>query len=79
MGAFNSFIGSIGGRKFVMALAAVIAIVLQSKFGISDTQVMYVAGIACTFIFGQGFSDGLSKGATSTVAQLSAPEDKSGT
>ena len=78
MGKINAILGQLGGRKFLMALAAVIAIVLQEKFGISEQQTLYIAGVAASFIFAQGAADGLSKSATSTIAAL-ASDDKSAT
>lgn len=62
-----AFIARLGGRKFIMALFAVLAVALSSSLGISEESVMALGGIVCAYVLSQGFADGLSKGATSTT------------
>jgi hypothetical protein len=76
MGKFNEIIGSLGGRKFLVALFALAAVILQTKFGISEEATLKIAGIASAFVFSQGIAEGLSKTGTSTVANLAATGGK---
>lgn len=70
----NNFIGSIGGKKFIVALLSLIAVVVTAKTGIEvnpDTlnKVIEAIGmIAGGFGVGQGIADGFSGGKTSSVA-----------
>ncbi len=64
----NSFIGKIGGRKFIVALFAMIAVVLQHTLGINPEVVYTIGGVAAAYVTGQGIADGMSGGATSSVA-----------
>lgn len=66
----SAFLGSIGGRKFILALFGVLAIALHEKLGINPDAVMTLGGVVAAYIFGQGFADGMSKGATSTTATV---------
>lgn len=59
-------IGSLGGKKFVMAVFGVVAVVLAAKFGISEETTYKIAAMVCSFVLGQGVADGLSGGATSS-------------
>lgn len=61
-----NIIAKLGGRKFLMAIFGVIAVVAQSHFGVSEQTTMTVAGVIAAYIFGQGVADGLSGGATSS-------------
>lgn len=61
-------IAALGGRKFLLAILGVIAIILSNKFGIDQTTVLTVGGVLITTIFGQSLADGLSNGATSSNA-----------
>jgi len=73
MGKIVDFIGGLGGRKFLVAVLAVIAVVLKEKLGVSEEQVQWVGGIAISFILGQGLADGMSKGVTATAASPVEP------
>jgi len=72
MSGIRKLIADLGGKKFVMSIFGVLAIVLQEKCGISEDQTMYIAGIVATFVGSQGLADGLSKGATSSQAAKAA-------
>lgn len=63
-----STLAAMGGRKFLLAILGVIAIILSNKFGIDQTTVLTVGGVLITTIFGQSLADGLSNGATSSNA-----------
>ena len=65
-------IGKIGGRKFLMALIGLVAVVLNAKFGIAEQQTLTVSGIVAAYILGQGISDGMTGGATYSVTQVQA-------
>ncbi len=70
----NNFIGSIGGKKFIVALLGLLAVVFTAKTGIeipaaTQTQIFETIGlIVGGFGIGQGIADGFSGGATSSVA-----------
>ena len=70
----NAFIGSIGGKKFIVALFGLIAVVFTAKTKIEvppetlNTVLTAIATIVGTFGVGQGIADGLSGGKTSSVA-----------
>ena len=65
----NNFLGSIGGRKFIMAIFGVIAIALHERFGINPDSINTLGGVVAAYILGQGVADGLSHGDTSTTAR----------
>ena len=67
MGGFKEFVGKLGGRKFLLAILGVVIVVFQERFGISAAAVEQVGYVVISFIVGQGFADGISKGATSTT------------
>lgn len=71
----NKILGQIGGRKFIIALFSLVGVVVLAKWNvdISKYQDAFV-GITGAYLIGQGVADGLSGGATSTVAAL-APKD----
>lgn len=61
-------IGKIGGRKFVVALVALLGVVVGSLTGFDiEPYKETIIGIVGTYLLGQGIADGLSKGATSTT------------
>jgi hypothetical protein len=68
----NNILGQLGGKKFLLALFGLAAVVLNAKFGVSEQSVLAVGGIVAAYVLGQGLADGLSGGATSSVAQLNA-------
>lgn len=69
-----NFIGKMGGRKFLVALVALAAVVLNATLGISEQSVLIGGGIAISYILGQSFADGLTGGATSTTANVNDRE-----
>lgn len=69
-------IGRLGGRKFLLAIVGVAAVVAQSVLGISPDQVLWIGGIVVTYILGQSVADGMSGGATSTVARVNSADGK---
>lgn len=77
----GNFIGSIGGKKFVVALLGLIAVVVSAKTGIDikaetlDTIVTAIGTIAGAYVIGQGVADGLSGGKTSSVVQNQKQKD----
>ena len=68
----NNILGQLGGKKFILALFGLVAVVLNAKFGVSEQSVLAVGGIVAAYVLGQGLADGLSGGATSSVAQVNA-------
>ena len=62
----KKFLGKLGGRKFILALFAFIAVGLGSWLGISEDAIMTFGGIIASYLLGQGFADGMSGGATSS-------------
>jgi hypothetical protein len=69
-------IGRLGGRKFLVAMLGLVAVVGESAFGISTDQILWIGGIVIAYILGQSVADGLSQGATSTVARVNSLDDK---
>lgn len=70
-----NFIGKIGGRKFLVAVFGLIAVVVASLTGVNiEAYQETIIGIIGTYLLGQGLADGLSKGATSSTA--AAAEEK---
>ena len=76
----KALIGKIGGRKFLVALIGLIGIVVAAVTGFDiEPYKETIIGVIGTYLLGQGISDGLSKGATSTVALVSpekTPKDE---
>lgn len=68
-------LGKLGGRKFIVAVFAALAVALNALFGISEDAVLTIGGIAASYLLGQGIADGFSGGETSSVA---AARDKPG-
>lgn len=66
----QKIIGTLGGKKFILAIFSVIAIMANAKLGMSEQTIMTLGGIVAAFCVGQGVADGLSGGATSSVAQI---------
>lgn len=66
-------LGKLGGRKFLMAIAGVIALALHTKFGIDTETVLAIGGIVATFILGQSYSEAKTGGATSTTTPITDP------
>ena len=62
----NSFIGKIGGRKFILALVAIVVTGLMNGLD-PETKGWIISVITGGFSVGQGMADGLSKGKTSTT------------
>lgn len=60
-------LAKLGGRKFIMAIFTVIAVAAHNWLGVSEQTTMTIAGVAASYIFGQGIADGLSGGATSSA------------
>jgi len=50
MGLFKS-------KKFWMALVGVFAVVLSHFFGLSEDQIMSIAGVIIAYLLGQGLAD----------------------
>jgi hypothetical protein len=67
LGNMNAFLGKLGGRKFLVAVFGTLAIALHASLGIDPETVNWIGTILTGYILGQGFADGLSKGATSTL------------
>ena len=64
----NSFIGKIGGRKFLVALVGLIGVIVAAVTGFDLAQhTTLIVGIVAPYLIGQGVADGLSKGATATT------------
>lgn len=74
MNGVNGAIGWCGGKKFIIAILGVIAVVITARTGIDVPQetinkvVEAIGMIVGGFTVGQGMADGLSGGKTSTVA-----------
>ena len=65
----KKFIGSMGGRKFVVAVVTVLIIAINRKIGL-DLDPAQIGGMAATalgFAVAQGYADGKSDGKTSTT------------
>lgn len=61
------FLKKIGGRKFVVALFSLIAVVVAALTGVDiEPYKETVIGIIGTYLLGQGVADGLSHGKTSS-------------
>ena len=58
----------LGGRKFIVAVLGVVAIAVGSLTGhdLKPDTIQWLAGIIASYCIGQGISDGLSGGATSS-------------
>ena len=65
----KKFLGAIGGRKFIVALLALISVVVAATTGyeIPETMMTTIATILGTYLVGQGLADGLSGGKTATT------------
>jgi hypothetical protein len=80
----NNVFAWLGGRKFVVALLALIAVPLSLHSGITLTPDMQekilttIATIAGAFSVGQGIADGLSGGKTSSVVQATTTTTNAG-
>lgn len=74
MNGINGAIGWCGGKKFIVAVLGVVAVVITARTGIDVPQetinkvVEAIGMIVGGFTVGQGVADGLSGGKTSTVA-----------
>ncbi|MBE7463858.1 MAG: hypothetical protein HS116_10165 [Planctomycetes bacterium] len=66
----RAFLGKLGGRKFILAVFAALAVALHGLFGLDETSVMTLGGIVASYLLGQGFADGLSGGLTSTSEDI---------
>lgn len=67
------FVAKIGGRKFVVALFSLVAVVVMAKWNIDIKPYENTfIGVVGTYLLGQGVADGLSGGKTSS----SPPEVK---
>ena len=64
----SSFLGKIGGRKFVVALLGLVGVVVAALTGLDiEPYKETVMGILGSFLIGQGLADGLSGGKTSST------------
>ena len=64
---FFDLIGACGGRKFLVTLLSALLVALGSKIGLTQQDALTIAGIAASYIIGQGVSDGMTKGITSST------------
>lgn len=71
-GWFRSTIYSLGGRKFLMALGATIAVALHAKLGLSEDAILAICGLAAAFILGEGSIDAIK--ALASKAKDEAPK-----
>jgi len=64
----RKFLGKAGGRKFIVTVLTLLAMIANGLFGIDipESTIQAIAAVAGTFVLGQGLADGLSKGATGT-------------
>jgi len=67
----NTIIGKLGGKKFIVALLGLIAVVVAALTGyeIAPETLQTVAAIVSSYLIGQGVADGFSGGKTSSVAK----------
>ncbi len=74
----NVIIGRLGGKKFIVALFGLVAVVVAAISGIDikPYENAFMSVIA-SFLVGQGVADGLSGGKTSSVS-ASADADAEG-
>ncbi len=64
----NTFIGSIGGRKFIVALVALATVVFGAKFGIDVEKYKdVISWVTSSYLVGQGFADGVNPSGSSFV------------
>lgn len=64
----NGIMGKLGGRKFLVALFGLIAVVLLAAFNIDiKPYENAIVGVLGTYLLGQGVADGLSGGKTSST------------
>lgn len=65
----QNIITKLGGRKFLVALMSLVAVVVAALTGyeIPETLQNTVIGILGTYLIGQGIADGLSGGKTSST------------
>lgn len=61
-------IAALGGRKFLLAILAVIAIPLCAKYGFDQTTVLTIGATIISAILGQSVSEAATGGATSSNA-----------
>lgn len=77
----NNFLAGLGGRKFVVALLGIIAVIVATKTGIEikpeilEKLVTAIGAITGAYVVSQGVADGLSGGATSSVVQAKKETD----
>ncbi len=64
----KGLIGKLGGRKFIVAIVGLVAVIVDSLTGWDLTpHKEMIIGILGSYLIGQGVADGLSKGATATT------------
>jgi len=64
----KNLIGKLGGRKFIVALVALVGVIVAATTGLDlSAYENTIVGILGTFLLGQGIADGLSSGKTSTT------------
>lgn len=73
LSSVHDFVGKIGGKRFVVAFVALLAIVLHERFGISEAVVLEWGGYAAAYIGGQTVLDKLTAGATSSEKPPAPP------
>ena len=70
-----SFIGKIGGRKFLVAFLGLIGVVVSATTGFDLAPYAgTIIGIAAPYILGQSVVDAATKGGSSTSAKSLNPE-----
>lgn len=71
-------LGKLGGRKFLMAIAGVLAVALHKYIPwVDPNDVLAIAAIVATYIVGQSYSDAKTGGATSTTTPVTDPVEVS--
>lgn len=68
MSKINLFVGSLGGRKFLLAVLGVVLLLAHGPLGIPMDTLIPILKWLGVYILGQAASDAFSGGATSTVA-----------
>lgn len=66
LGNLHGFLGKLGGKRFLVAFAALIAVVFGAKLGITEDQARGYAELAAGYIFVQTVADKATGGATSS-------------
>ena len=64
----NLFVGSLGGRKFLLAILGLVLLLAHGPLGIPMETLIPILKWLGVYILGQGVSDAFSGGASSTAA-----------